>query len=55
MAQASKLADERQTIMGDKSPKAVQKQATQKQNKTASANQKKQQAIAAKHVANIKK
>ena len=55
MAQASKLAGERQTIMGDRSPKAVQKQATQKQNKTASANQKKQQAIAAKHVANIKK
>jgi hypothetical protein len=55
IAQVSQLAGERQTIMGDKSPKAVQKQATQKQAKTASANQKKQQAVAAKQAANIKK
>jgi len=55
MAQASKLADERQTIMGDKSPKAVHKQAHQKQVKTASANEKKQQAVAAKQVASLKK
>ena len=41
--------------MGDKSPKAVHKQATQKQTKTASAKQKKQQAAAAKQTANIKK
>ena len=41
--------------MGDKSPKAVQKQAKQKQVKTASANQKKQQAVAAKQAANINK
>jgi hypothetical protein len=41
--------------MGDKSPKAVHKQATQKQNKAASANQKKQQAAAAKQVGNNKK
>ena len=41
--------------MGDKSPKAVQKQATQKQTKTASTNQKKQQAVAAKQAANTKK
>jgi hypothetical protein len=34
--------------MGDRSPKAVQKQSKQKQDKTASANQKKQQDIAAK-------
>jgi hypothetical protein len=37
-------------IMGDKSPKANQKKASQKQVKTNSANQKKQQAIAAKQV-----
>jgi hypothetical protein len=40
--------------MGDKSPKAVKKQSTQKQNKTASENQKKQQAVAAKQSANKK-
>jgi hypothetical protein len=34
--------------MGDKSPKSVQKKSNQKQSKTASANQKKQQAVAAK-------
>ena len=55
MAQVSKLAGKRQTIMGDKSPKAVHKQAKQKQVKTASANQKKQQAVAAKQAANINK
>lgn len=41
--------------MGDKSPKAVSKQATQKQTKTNSAVQKKQQAVAAKQVAGKKK
>jgi hypothetical protein len=41
--------------MGDKSPKAVHKHAKQMQSKAASANQKKQQAIAAKQVANTKK
>ena len=40
--------------MGDKSPKAVHKQTTQKQNKTASANQKKQEAVAQKQAANKK-
>ncbi len=40
--------------MGDKSPKAVKKQTNQKQTKTASANQKKQQAVAAKQAANKK-
>lgn len=34
--------------MGDKSPKSVNKMAAQKQSKTNSANQKKQQAAAAK-------
>jgi hypothetical protein len=34
--------------MGDRSPKSVQKQAKQKHDKNASANQKKQQAAAAK-------
>jgi hypothetical protein len=52
MAQASELQGDRQTIMGDKSPKAVRKQATQKQVKTSSANQKKQQAVAAKQTGN---
>jgi len=48
------LQAKKQTIMGDKSPKAVQKQTTQKQNKTANANQKKQQAVTAKQSANKK-
>jgi hypothetical protein len=50
IVQVSKLAGERETIMGDRSPKAVQKQT-----KTASANQKKQQAVAAKQSANTKR
>ena len=54
IAQVSKLVGERQTIMGDKSPKAVRKQATQKQAKADRANQKKQQAVAAKQAANMK-
>ena len=37
--------------MGDKSPKAANKHATQKQNKADSDRQKKQQAITAKQVA----
>jgi hypothetical protein len=37
--------------MGDKSPKSVNKKATQKQSKEAATNQKKQQAIAAKSAA----
>ena len=41
--------------MGDKSPKAVNKHATQKQTKANSDLLKKQQAIAAKHVAAKKK
>ena len=53
IAQASQLAGERSTIMGDKSPKAVRKQATQKQAKATSTNQKKQQAVAAKQAANM--
>jgi hypothetical protein len=40
--------------MGDKSPKAVSKHATQKQTKTISINQKKQQAVAAKQTAGKK-
>lgn len=55
IAQMSQFAGERQTIMGDNSPKAVHKHATQKQAKTASANQKKQQAAAAKQAANLKR
>jgi len=40
--------NEKQDIMGDKSPKAVNKHATQKQNKANSALEKKKQAITAK-------
>jgi len=41
--------------MGDKSPKAVSKHATQKQTKTNSVAQKKNQAVAAKQAASKKK
>jgi hypothetical protein len=41
--------------MGDKSPKAMNKHATQKQTKATSDQQRKQQAIAAKQVAGKKK
>jgi len=41
-------------IMGDKSPKATQKKSTQKQSKLSSADQKKQQAVAAKQAAKKK-
>jgi hypothetical protein len=40
--------------MGDRSPKSVQKQATQKQAKANNSNQKKQQAITAKQTFNKK-
>ena len=51
----NKPSDERQDTMGDKSPKAVNKHATQKQTKATSDLQKKQQAIAAKQAAGKKK
>jgi hypothetical protein len=41
--------------MGDRSPKSVRKQATQKQSKADSTSQKKQQAVAAKQAANTKR
>lgn len=41
--------------MGDRSPKSVNKKATQKQSKETAANQKKQQAIAAKSAAGKKR
>jgi hypothetical protein len=41
--------------MGDKSPKAVHKQAAQKQAKADAVGQKKKDAAAAKHVQNVKK
>ena len=41
--------------MGDKSPKAVHKQSSQKQVKAAQAKQQKQQAVFAKQAANKKK
>jgi hypothetical protein len=40
--------------MGDKSPKSVQKKATQKQNRAEDANRQKQQAIAAKRAGGAK-
>jgi hypothetical protein len=51
----NKPSDERQDRMGDKSPKAAQKHATQKQTKTNSDLQKKRQAIAAKQGAGKQK
>jgi hypothetical protein len=41
--------------MGDKSPKAVQKQSTQKQTKVTTATQKKQAAVVAKQATKAKK
>jgi hypothetical protein len=41
--------------MGDKSPKATQKQAAQKQSKSNTSNQKKKDATAAKQVPRTKK
>ena len=45
-----KPADKGKVIMGDKSPKSVQKQAAQKRGKAKAAAQKKQQAAAAKQI-----
>jgi hypothetical protein len=50
---ANQLRDERQH-MGDRSPKSNQKKSNQKQSKANAADQKKQQAVAAKQ-ANAKK
>jgi len=47
----SKPSKKGKAIMGDKSPKSVQKQAAQKQVKANAAAQKKQQAAAARQVA----
>lgn len=55
MPRESQLNSRKIIIMGDKSPKATNKQASQKQNKANSAMQKKQQAMAAKQVAGKKK
>ena len=55
MPQVSQTKNERQTIMGDKSPKSVQKKSTQKQTKTSSADAKKKQAVVAKQAAGKKK
>ncbi len=51
---SKRTVEEKANIMGDKSPKAVNKQATQKQARANSAAQKKQQAITAKQVAGKK-
>jgi hypothetical protein len=50
----SKPTKKGKVIMGDRSPKSVQKQASQKQVKANTAAQKKQQAAAAKQVAGKK-
>jgi hypothetical protein len=52
---AGQLAAERETHMGDKSPKANQKKSSQKQSATSSADQKKKQAAAAKQSLTKKK
>jgi hypothetical protein len=44
----SQVTKRKGPIMGDRSPKSVHKQATQKQTKTDTANQKKQQSVADK-------
>jgi hypothetical protein len=55
MPQARENANERQIIMGDKSPKSVQKKSTQKVTKANTATKNKQQAVAAKQAAGKKK
>jgi hypothetical protein len=50
-----KPPNRKSTNMGDKSPKSVNKKATQKQSKAASANHKKQQAVAAKQASDKKR
>jgi hypothetical protein len=54
ITQVNKPVSERETIMADKSPKSVRKQATQKRVKTDSASQKKQEDTAAKQAAHTK-
>jgi hypothetical protein len=51
----SKLHSKEKIIMGDKSPKSVNKKATQKQSKSNSASQAKKQAEAAKSAAGKKR
>jgi hypothetical protein len=55
MPQARQFQKKRHIIMGDKSPKSVQKKSTQKQTKTSAASQKKNQALASKQAAGKKK
>jgi hypothetical protein len=50
LSRESTIQKKGQLIMGDKSPKSVHKQASQKQVKASAAAQKKQQATAAKQV-----
>jgi hypothetical protein len=49
-----RLSKKRTTIMGDRSPKSVQKQAAQKQVKSSAAAEQKKKAVAAKQVAGKK-
>jgi hypothetical protein len=42
----------RNTVMGDRSPKSVQKQATQKQAKASDIDRKKREAVSAKQLGN---
>jgi hypothetical protein len=53
--QASKPQSKGEKIMGDKSPKSVNKKATQKQSKSTSASEAKKQAEAAKSAAGKKR
>jgi hypothetical protein len=46
--------NKRKPIMGDRSPKSVQKQASQKQTKTNASNQKKQAAVTAQQATKAK-
>ena len=54
MPQASQTAEKKKNIMGDKSPKSVNKKSTQKKSAAVSATKKKSAAVAAKSSAKKK-
>jgi hypothetical protein len=54
-AGGERIRKRKRNIMGDKSPKSVKKQATQKQTKTSGLERQKKEAAAAKQVAGKKK
>lgn len=53
--QAGQPQQRKADIMGDRSPKSTQKQATQKESKANDVRQQKQQSLAAKQAGNLKK